>query len=408
AFGMRISDFGFSLPQSTIRSPQSEFRNVNWTFVTRRWENMDISWWVSPAFVDIDDDGDQDLLAGTGDGRITFFRNIGTPTTPAWRFVTSKYAGIDVGGYATPAFADIDADGDYDLFIGNDAGRITFYRNIGSREEAVWMFVTDDYLGSSVGWLALPALADVDDDGDLDFFVGTWSAISHWRNDGTPTAPSWTLVTHQYANISEKGGGLAPAFADLDQDGDLDMLLGWQYGPIRTYSNLGTPTNPIWARTADDTCPLDLGGYSTPALADWDADGDLDLLVGDYHSRVRMFRNDAGPLALPAWVDAGLVSAVDPDELYHAAPALVDIDADGDLDLFVGEDDGTVDFLRNLGSPTNPNWVLTAVDYEGFDVGKYAKPTFGDLDDDGDYDLLMGAQDGRLHFYENTGTPQAP
>ncbi len=375
-----------------------------WTFVTDHWENMDISWWVSPAFVDIDYDGDEDLLAGSGDGTITFFRNIGTPTNAAWRFVTSEYADMDVGGVAVPAFADIDADGDYDLFIGNDDGYVVFYRNIGTREEAVWMFVTDDYLGSSVGWLALPALADVDDDGDLDFFVGSWGKISHWRNDGAPTRPAWTLVTHKYANIYEEGGGLLPAFADLDEDGDLDMLLGWEFGPIRTYTNVGTPSTPVWARTVDDTCPLDLSGYSTPALGDWDGDGDLDLLVGEYHSRVHTFRNDAGGFAEPAWTDVGLVAAVDPDDLYHAAPALVDIDGDGDLDLFVGEDGGTMDFLRNVGSSSNPNWVLAATDYEGFDVGTYAKPTFGDLDDDGDYDLLVGAGDGRLHFYENIGT----
>jgi hypothetical protein len=379
-----------------------------WTFVTDHWENMNISWWVSPAFVDIDYDGDQDLLAGTGDGAITFFRNIGTPTTAAWRFVTDEYADINAGWDAVPVFADIDADGDYDLFIGNNEGYVVFYRNIGTREEAVWMFVTDDYLGSSVGWLALPALADVDDDGDLDFFVGSWGQISHWRNDGTPATPSWTLVTHKYANIYEEGGGLAPAFADLDEDGDLDMLLGWEYGPIRTYTNVGTSSSPVWARTVGDTCPLDLGGYSTPALGDWDDDGDLDLLVGEYHSQVHRFRNDAGESAEPAWTDMGLVAAVDPEDLYHAAPTLVDIDGDGDLDLFVGEDDGTMDFLCNIGSRTNPNWVLAATDYQGFDVGSYAKPTFGDLDEDGDYDLLVGAKDGRLHYYENIGTPTSP
>lgn len=396
---------------STSSAQALSYTLPQWNFVTDHWENMNISWWVSPAFVDIDHDGDLDLLAGTGNGRITFFRNIGTPAAPAWRYVTDRYADIDVGDNAVPAFADIDGDSDYDLFIGNAAGRITFYRNIGTREEAIWMFVTSDYLGTSVGWLALPALADIDGDGDLDFFVGSYSKMSYWRNDGTPTTPDWTLVTHRYAGIYEPNGGLAPAFADLDLDGDLDMILGWEFGPVRTYTNFGTRHDPVWARTVEDTLPLDFGGYSTPALGDWDGDGDLDLLVGDYHSRVHVWRNDGMQQpgdGSPAWTDLGLVDAVKPDDLYHAAPALVDIDSDGDLDLFVGEDDGTIDFYRNLGTRTTPDWVLAAADYQSFDVGTHAKPAFGDLDGDADYDLVVGAKDGRLHLYRNIGTPASP
>jgi hypothetical protein len=82
-----------------------------------------------PCFADIDADGDYDLFIGTSEGRVEYYQNTGTPDNAVFVRVTNHYASTDPMQEAVPAFADIDADGDLDLFVGNLTGGIHFYRN---------------------------------------------------------------------------------------------------------------------------------------------------------------------------------------------------------------------------------------------------------------------------------------
>ena len=85
-----------------------------------------------PARVDIDGDNDYDFFVGGEHRGMHFYRNDGTPSSPSWIFVTEFYKNIDVENRSSQTFADIDADGDYDLFIGCQNGTIYFYRNDGT------------------------------------------------------------------------------------------------------------------------------------------------------------------------------------------------------------------------------------------------------------------------------------
>ena len=85
------------------------------------------------------------------------------------------------------------------------------------------------------------------------------------------------------------------------------------------------------------------------------------------------------------------------------------VDSDGDLDAFIGEYDGILNFYRNTGTATNPNFTLVtgAGDpFDGVDVGDNSKPTFVDIDGDGDMDAFIGEYDGILYFYRNNGPRQ--
>ena len=93
----------------------------------------------------------------------------------------------------------------------------------------------------------------------------------------------------------------------------------------------------------------------------------------------------------------------------YSAPTLVDIDGDGDLDLYVGDDDGNLDFYRNTGSESSPNFTYVGVGTYGFqDHGSDSNVTFGDLDNDGDLDALVGDGSGNTYYYQNTGSVSAP
>ncbi|WP_148096717.1 FG-GAP repeat domain-containing protein, partial [Aphanothece sacrum] len=131
-----------------------------------------------------------------------------------------------------------------------------------------------------------------------------------------------------------------------------------------------------------------VGSYPTPTFADIDNDGDLDAFVGEINGNTDFFRN-TGTGSVPSFT----FETTNPFGLtnvgYNSAPALADIDNDGDLDAFVGTVDGNTYFFRNTGSASNPTFTLQASNFGLTDVGSRAKPTLVDIDNDGDLDAFV-------------------
>jgi hypothetical protein len=142
--------------------------------------------------------------------------------------------------------------------------------------------------------------------------------------------------------------------------------------------------------------------YAKPALVDIEADGDLDLFVGERYSGVDFIRND-GDQTHPQWTFVEK-SIVDLKEAYYA-PAFCDIDADGDHDAFIGDGDGNIHFFRNSGDNTSPRWTLETDMLDSIDVKYHTTPVFCDIDADDDLDMFIGTSEGNVRFYENQGTP---
>ena len=92
----------------------------------------------------------------------------------------------------------------------------------------------------------------------------------------------------------------------------------------------------------------------------------------------------------------------------NTTPALGDLDADGDLDLIVGESSGTLNYYRNDGGPGSPDFVLVSDEFQDIDIGRRSVPTILDLDGDGDLDLAVGTEASGLLFYLNEGSAGEP
>jgi hypothetical protein len=127
----------------------------------------------SPTFADIDGDGDLDAFVGEFLGNTVFFENTGTASAPAFAPpVTNPFGLADVGSLASPAFADLDGDGDLDAFVGAFTGDTLFFENTGTASAPAFAPpVTNPFGLADVGRNASPAFADIDGDGDLDAFV---------------------------------------------------------------------------------------------------------------------------------------------------------------------------------------------------------------------------------------------
>lgn len=160
----------------------------------------------TPVFIDIDKDGDLDAFVGAKDGKIQYFKNIGTVTTPQITLINTNenpFFGVDVGEQSTPSFVDIDNDGDFDAFIGEKDGIYNFYRNNGTATSPSFSLVvgsSNPFNTVSPGQNLSPVFADIDGDGDFDTFTGRSNGeLIFFRNIGTRSTPRFaTFVTNQW------------------------------------------------------------------------------------------------------------------------------------------------------------------------------------------------------------------
>jgi hypothetical protein len=163
---------------------------------------------------------------------------------------------------------------------------------------------------------------------------------------------------------------------------------------------------------------IELGSGASPALVDVNADGLLDLIVGHfgytdtlqtYRTALTYYQN-TGTATQPAFTlqtfDYGGLSVLNRRGLY---PTFGDLDGDGDLDLMLGNLDGTIIQVTNTAGAGNPMaWATPQPNYKGIDVGDASTPQLVDIDRDGDLDLMLGNYIGRLYYFENVGTATVP
>ncbi len=375
---------------------------------------VDVGAYAAPTFADIDGDGDLDLFIGNSGGNTIFFRNTGTAVAPAFAAPSLNAFGLaDVGTRAAPAFADIDGDGDLDAFIGNHDGDIIFFQNTGTALAPAFAASSVNLVGlANVGQRAVLSFADIDSDGDLDAFIGNQGGNTvFFQNTAADCGHTFQSASTNPFGLVDVGSLAAPSFADIDRDGDLDAFVGNQDGNTIFFRNTGTALAPAFAPSSINPFGLVvLTGLASPDFADIDGDGDLDALIGDSNAKI-VFSRNTGTAVAPAFAASssnpfGLVLVVG---TVDAAPSFIDMDGDGDLDAFIGDGSGNTIFFRNTGTALAPAFAPSSINPFGLaDVGTLAAPTLADLDGDGDLDALIGNSVGNTVFFRNTGTALAP
>jgi hypothetical protein len=210
---------------------------------------------------------------------------------------------------------------------------------------------------------------------------------------GSPAAPRFEVVQ---ADLFGTGGTLVNAAADYDNDGDVDLFVGFNGAPNRLYRNSGG----VFADAAAEAGVADARPTRAAAWGDFDADGDADLLVGFAPATgasalpiLRLYRNDRGRFA-DVTAAAGLL--VESGAVRQ--PVWIDADADGDLDLFVGFRDRADMFFRNSAS----RFADVAPQIGLADRRRTVGAVWFDYDEDGDLDLYAAHMDGDANaLYRN-------
>jgi Ca2+-binding RTX toxin-like protein len=367
----------------------------------------------SPTFVDIDGDGDQDAFVGAWDGNTYYYPNTGNATVPNFSTgpITNPFGLTDVGTFSTPTFVDVDGDADLDAFVGANDGNTYYYENIGDASNPNFdTQQTNPFNLTDVGSDSNPTFVDADGDGDPDLFVGEYDGdIYYYENTLTASGPEFAAPQTNPFGLTDVGAYNNPTLVDFDNDGDLDAFVGAQNGNTYYYENTGDASTPTFAAPLTNPFGLtDVGTLGSPTLVDFDSDGDLDAFVGDNNGNTLYYEN-TGTIASPSFAAPQTNPFGLTDVGLFSNPTLVDFDGDGDLDAFVGERNGNTLYYENTGTIASPSFAAPQTNPFGLtDVGFFSGPTLVDFDSDGDLDAFVGASDGNTYFYENIGTVGSP
>ena len=202
--------------------------------------------------------------------------------------------------------------------------------------------------------------------------------------------------------LTDIGSRSTPTFVDIDNDGDYDLFSGESNGSFYFFENIGTQSIANYSSSTENPFGLtDIGSRSSPTFVDIDNDGDYDLFSGETNGSFYFYENIGIPSnpSFSASIENpyGLTS-----EGSSSVPFFVDIDYDGDYDIFSGESYGSYNFFENIGTQSNPSYSASIENPFGLtDIGSRSNPTFADIDNDGDYDLFSGESYGNFYFFKN-------
>jgi len=330
---------------------------------------------VFPAgyYIDVDNDNRKDLLVSPNNpntsenkNNIWFYTNEGSQNIPDFIYQQSDFLQgemVDAGERSYPVFFDENADGQFDIVIGNFgyfissgnySSRLMLLRNTGTPDAPSFEVLTDDYQDLSVlGFNGIyPSFGDIDNDGDKDMITGDEEGNLHYfRNDaGAGNPADFNLTQPNYKGI-DIGQSAKPQIVDVNRDGLPDLLVGERSGTVNYFENIGTlenadfnsePTNDFFGFI--DVMPECCTGYSSPFIVE-DSTGNYMLYVGSEQGNIYLFNDIENNLA-------GVFNLV--DSLYLSAINVnvsgADLNNDERLEMVFGEYGGGLGLLK-YGTP---------------------------------------------------------
>jgi predicted neuraminidase len=416
-------------------------------------QDVDVYGMPSPNFADFDGDGDLDLLCGEFLDGFTYFENIGRRTEPVYAIGRKLgHSGQPLRmelQMITPVAVDWDRDGDVDLIVGDEDGRVALVEHTGQVVGGVPQFLPPKYFQQQAehlkfGALATPCAIDWDGDGDEDLLCGnTAGHIGFFENLGGAAKPKWAAVRLLEADgrtiriqagpngsiqgpCEAKWGYTTLSVADWDHDGLPDLLVNSIWGRVVWYRNTGSrrepklaaaqpvevqwngpPPKPAWNWWDANGHELVTQWRTTPMAVDFTGDGLTDLVMLDQQGYLCLFRRTRQPDGLRLMPPERIFIDEDnrPIRLNpHSAGSsgrykimLTDWDGDGRLDLLVNSTNA--DWYRNCET-RGGKIVLRHIGPLGKRklAGHTSSPTVVDWNKDGKPDLLVGAEDGYLYY----------
>ena len=440
--------------------------------------------------IDYNGDGKNDLFT-YGIGGIKVFKNAGSPQLGLqWELAKdllySDYTGANLNLYVSssdiPAIVDVDFDGDIDILTFHISGEYLQYHQNQSQElyghsdslifklkNECWggfredvntnfLILNDITLPCTTGNVPNPGIKpntnnvekahsgstvlalDYDGSGVQDVVIGdvAYSNMNLLINGGTAPNTNSLMISVDPAfpsNSTPIAINLFPAayFVDVDFDGKKDLLvapnaknISENEKSIWKYKNTGTQSSANFVFETKAFLQQDMiehGTASVPFLVDIDNDGLKDLFVSNFYaykptlnkeSRIAYYKN-TGALNNPKFtlIDSDFINLSTLNYGFKISPSFGDLDNDGKIDILLGLENGTLIFYKNNSSSSSLIFAPPVLNYTDnlgavISAGQYATPQIFDLDNDGKLDLIVGKKTGELMYYKNIGSLSTP
>ncbi|MFY9311552.1 MAG: T9SS type A sorting domain-containing protein [Bacteroidia bacterium] len=379
-----------------------------------------------------------------------------------------------------PSFSDIDNDGDLDVITFTSSSNYIQYHQNQSMElyglcdslvfeikNRCWGYISESSLSNNYtlfdtcsGNISNPGIVesntgerenahqggcslcmDLDGDNDKDLIVGdvSYTNLTMFTNGGTPSAGSFVSKDAVFpVNNGAAAQVSLPVFpcayaVDVNSDGMKDLIvspnsanISENFNSVLYYQNVGSMAMPAFQLQQDNFLQsnmIELSEGAYPVFFDYNNDGLKDLFVGNYgyyissgfgfQTKIALFKN-TGTAAVPQFTlitrDYANLSSLG---INNMVPAFGDMDADGDSDMIIGGYDGKLHYFENTAAVSDSAvFVLTQSSFKNsanrtIDVGDFAAPQIVDVDGDQKNDLVVGSRNGKLAYYHHTGSASA-
>jgi hypothetical protein len=440
------------------------------------------------AAIDYNQDGKNDLFA-YGIGGVKVYKNTGNSTTGLQWTVSKNLLYSDnwgtmlnlyVSSADIPAIVDVDLDGDIDILTYHISGEyLQYHKNLsqetyghsdslmfelknecwgGFREDvnSNSVFLNDQTAPCQGGNVPNPQLKpnetekahagstvlaiDMDGNGVKDLLLGdvAYPSINFLTNGGTTVNSNSLMISANPnfpANSTPVSMQLFPAafWVDVDFDSKKDLLIApnaknvsENETSVLKYKNTMSNTNPNFVFETKAFLQEDMiehGTGSIPVLTDLDNDGLIDLFVANYfsykptlakESRIAYYKN-TGTINNPVFtfIDNDFLNLSQSGLGLRMVPSFGDLNNDGKKDIILGLENGTLCYLQNTTSGSIPTFSTPITNYQDhigqtINIGQFATPQLFDLNLDGKLDLIIGKKTGEILYYQNKGTLTSP
>lgn len=394
----------------------------------------------SSLALDIDGDNDMDLILGdVSFNNLNLLINGGNSqfasmisVNPDFPIGNGSTTSAQIESFPAAFHVDVNNDNARDLVVSpntnnnsEDFESIMLFINSETDENPNFQYHSSNFLQNNTldfGTAAYPAILDFNNDGLKDLVIGNYgyhqgnnpsSQLALLKNIGSSSEPHFELVNRDFASLSQLAldttlnlpvSGLSPAFADLDNDGDQDLILGDSNGRLHYFKNtssVGADAN--YELESVNFYSIDINQYASPFLFDMNQDGLYDLVIGRVDGTLTYAQNNGSestPIFDVLLDNFGGVSVSNSDGPYGFSKPYI-FEEDGNIQMLVGTESGRIYQYNNITNNLSGTFNLVDDYFQSIDEGNNSALVFDDLTNDNKRDLILGMQTGGLFYYKN-------